>query len=194
VRANPEFLLYPHLLLEPVMDIRKWLGETVQPETISKYSPELIRSKHVNSAARRRNRVHDTSDSSLLEPFHRRTSVSPNECNHLAGRDANNHIECEDLRSICGHSSSINDSPQRYARRSRHKTRLERYEPSHIIAGEEKDARRADPDESKKSRRKRKQKPVGKPGNKTTHEFHAKNVSTDRLTVRAVTQGDLAMH
>ena len=170
------------------MDIRKWLTETVQPEPTPKHSPELVRSNHVDSAPRRKRRVHDTSDSSLLEPLHRAASASPNQCNHFAERDANDHTEGEDLRSTYSCPSSINNSPQRYARRPRHKTRPERYEPSHTIAGKrKKDARRPDPGESKKSRRKPKQKTVGKSGNNTTHDFHAKNVSTDRLTVRAVT-------
>ena len=171
------------------MDIRKWLKETVQPEPISEHSPEPVRSKHVDSAPKRRHRVHDTSDSSLLEPFYRAASASPNECNHPAERDANDHVEGEDLRSTYSHSSSIQDSPQRYARRPRHKTRPERYEPSHTIAGrKKKDARRPDAGESRKSRRKPKQKTVGRSGNNTAHDFHAKNVFTDRLTVRAVTR------
>jgi hypothetical protein len=170
------------------MDIRKWLKETVQPELASKHSPEPVGFRHVGSATRRRRRMHATSDSSILDPLHRRTNASPTKCDHSTERNANEHIEDEDLQSTYSHSPSITNSPQQYARRPRHKTRLERYEPSHKITGEQrKNAYGANLGESKKSRRKPKQKTVGKSGINPTHDFHAKNVSTDRLTVRAVT-------
>jgi hypothetical protein len=84
-------------------------------------------------------------------------------------------------------SDSINSN--RYARRPRRKTRPEHYEcPSTVVTGERgKPAHLREKGESKKPRhksRRKKGEQGEKPSSGVVQSFHAKNVSSDRLTVR----------
>ncbi|KAF1989562.1 hypothetical protein K402DRAFT_326571, partial [Aulographum hederae CBS 113979] len=96
----------------------------------------------------------------------------------------------EELRLPTGPSASSESastrSSEHYERRPRHKTRPEKYEPRSDKERERKRRGRAKKgDESKKrdktSKRKRKK---GKSGTDVSHNFHAKNVAQDRLTLK----------
>jgi hypothetical protein len=170
------------------MDIRNWLRETVQPKPVFRQDFEPFRSKHIDSASPRKHRVHGTSDSSLLDVPHRQASVLSNKGNRPNERNANEHAESDDSQSSYSNAAGTDSSRQRYARRPRYKTRPERYDPSHKATGEQKkNAHHGKRDESNKSRHKPKRRKTEKLGRGAIHDFRAKNVSKDRLTVRTVT-------
>jgi hypothetical protein len=160
------------------MDIRKWLDETVQPEAPGE--PVEPRQKAAPSK-RKRQRKRSKSDSSLLDPAtfppppRRRRKSSPEIVRKAPiERGTANDSASEAPQATVSDSSNSS----RYMRKPRRKTRPEHYEPgSH--------ADRDRKGESKKTLRKSKRKKREQPGiGGIVQNFHAKNVSGDRLTVR----------
>jgi hypothetical protein len=161
------------------MDIRKWLDETVQPEAPGE--PVELRQK-AEPSKRKRQRKRSKSDSSLLDPAtfppppRRRRKSSP----EIMRRARIERGTANDSASEAPQAATASDSSNssRYGRKPRRKTRPEHYEPgSH--------ADRDRKGESKKTRRKPKRKKREQAGiGGIVQNFHAKNVSGDRLTVR----------
>ena len=173
------------------MDIQSWLDQTVLPEQLP--SPDEKRNaatnlqakNHDQTLGRRRERKPSTSDSSLLEaqPQHRRTLlVAPQVA---LEKSAEASARSDESRSSTGSESSASSQP--YARRPRRKTRLERYEPAskHVVERGTHTRRHRKGESSRQRRRKRKK--VDNLGIGFVQGFQAKNISQDRLTVRATT-------
>ncbi|KAI8940238.1 hypothetical protein NX059_003941 [Plenodomus lindquistii] len=173
------------------MDIRKWLDETVPPEHPAglqalptadspirlNYPEKVPKAKHLPKRSR--------ADSSLLEPSPpRRTTTKrrrklSTECGTQEGAPS------DDPGGVLSEPSRCSRSSGRYARRPRRKTRPDRYEPSSKAAdGRAKHVHRNRKDESKQTRCKSKHKKGDNVGGSIGHDFHAKNVSGDRLTLK----------
>lgn len=172
------------------MDIQRWLKETAEaglppipfkdPGSAFFHRPE--RSKPVFKETHTRKRT--KSDSSLLvsQPH---SHVAPPGNPELPIETASAaSVYSEASRRSRTDSTESESSSQSYARRPRRKTRPERYEPK---ANKErgKHVHPSRKDESKKPRRKSKHKKGEKSDGGVAQSFHAKNVSRDRLTVRA---------
>lgn len=172
------------------MDIQNWLDETVKADAPP--GPANTSGPNFCHCPKKPELVFDQqcapkrvkSDSSLLVPQPcsrkalRKQSKLPNEDSSDVGAYS------EAPRLSCNGSSGSESSSQRYARKPRHKTRLERYEPKQDTE-RGKHLHRRSKGESKKSRRKSKRKTGDKSGSGVAQSFNAKNVSRDRLTVRA---------
>ncbi|KAH7087047.1 hypothetical protein FB567DRAFT_444090 [Paraphoma chrysanthemicola] len=172
------------------MDICKWLNETeVADQSLNSPQPPghdffhrvekpkpVFRQKGTPTRSR--------SDSSLLEPqpqSHRAPLARPKPLTEQpSDTDAYSKVSCPSR----GGSAESESSSQRYARKPRRKTRLERYEPSSKKQERGKYVHHSRKGESKKSRRKSKRKKGEGPANGTADTFHAKNVSGDRLTLK----------
>jgi hypothetical protein len=185
-------------LSESIMDIERWLNETAEVEPLPKPThtsgsnffqpPATGRPVFKDKRARKRTK----SDSSLLVP-HPHSYTAPKEPTlpNEEGSGESTHSE----ESHPSHNSSIESASlsQHYARKPRRKTRPERYEPKqpkergqHIHQ-----SRR---NELKRSRRKSKGKKGEKLDSGVAQTFHAKNVSRDRLTVRAAGHAVICNH
>ncbi|KAF1944108.1 hypothetical protein EJ02DRAFT_341821 [Clathrospora elynae] len=142
------------------MDIRKWLDETVQPEV----TRESIKSSRKAEPARKKRFI---SDSSLLEaPSPRRQTP-------------------EDQPDVCSEDSQASNSSGAYERKPRRKTRPEHFELSSKVTVEERGGHAHNrKGESKKTRRKSKRKKSDKTGSGVMQNFHAQNVTGDRLTLK----------
>jgi hypothetical protein len=168
------------------MDIRKWLNETVLPKQPpsppdQRSLPPLLETGETEHAHRgKRRRKRSTSDSSLLDIRPRRKKTPPTD----DAADVEGSA-CSEAFHPASQSSGSSKLSQKYARRPRHKTRPERYEPA---AKEVKErgthTHRRRKGESKKAKRKAKSRKAEKPGTSIVQSFHAKNVPSDRLTVR----------
>jgi hypothetical protein len=166
------------------MDIRKWLNETVLPKQPpsppdQRSLPPLLEARETEQPhGEKRRRKRSTSDSSLLDTRPQRKKTPPTE----DAADVEGSA-CSEAFHPASQSSGSSKSSQKYARRSRHKTRPERYEPA---AKEERGTHthRCRKGESKKTKRKAKSRKAEKPGTNIVQSFHAKNVPSDRLTVR----------
>ena len=176
------------------MDIRKWLAETVQPNL----SLNLVQQSSIEASLRPRKSkpVIDTSrrldpsksDSSLLDPRPQQEEISTNERSRVPKRDPYHKTKSNVSQATQSESSQSDTSSQQYTRKPRRKTRPERYQPSSKVIQERgKLIHQSRKGESKKMRRKSKRKKREKPGTDMMQNFHAKNVSGDRLTVRAAT-------
>jgi hypothetical protein len=164
------------------MDIRKWLDETVQPEVPLEPIEHLQRTRKTKPAKQKRQRKRSKSDSSLLDP--RSDPLQKPAANEpKPPTDGGTGQSASEARQTTPSDSSSNN---RYARRPRRKTRPEHYEHSSKAITKEwgNYAHRRGEGESKKPRRKSRCKKSEKPGNSTVQNFQAKNVSSDRLTVR----------
>jgi hypothetical protein len=157
----------------------------MQPEAPHEPIQHARKTQKLESVKCKRLRKRSKSDSSLLDPHsgHPQKS-SPNE--RKAPTDGGTEESASEARQA---TSSDSIQSNRYARRPRRKTRPDHYEnPSNVVTGERgKPAHRRGKGESKKPRRKsrRKKGEQGeKPSSGVVQSFHAKNVSSDRLTVR----------
>jgi hypothetical protein len=172
------------------MDIQRWLNETVQAEPPLKRSsasgpdfvqlPEKARPGLKDKRARKRTK----SDSSLLVP-RPHLHTAPKDPELPSGQGSGESVYSEASHTSRRSSARSELSSQPYARKPRRKTRPECYQPKqpkergqHIHQ-----SRR---DKSTRSRRKSKGKKAEKLDSGIAQTFHAKNVSGDRLTVRAV--------
>jgi hypothetical protein len=173
------------------MDIHKWLEETAEAK--APLDPPRVPGQDFFHRLENPKQVFDRkgaqkqgkSDSSLLEPqpqSHQAPLARPKPLTEQpSGASAYSKTSHP---SHCDSTDSESAS-QRYARKPRRKTRLERYEPSFKQKERGKHVHQSRKDESKKSRRKSKRKKGEKAGSAIAQTFHAKNVSGDRLTVRA---------
>jgi len=169
------------------MDIRKWLDETVLPEQppslpdhhrslVPLFQPRAIEQTHREKHGRKRS----TSDSSLLDTRPQRRKTSPIE--DVADVEKN---ACSEASHPASQSSGGSKLSQKYARRPRHKTRPERYEATaKEVKKRGTHTHRLRKGETKKTKRKSKSKNAEKSGPSTVQSFQAKNVPSDRLTVR----------
>ncbi|KAH7076838.1 hypothetical protein BKA63DRAFT_291321 [Paraphoma chrysanthemicola] len=172
------------------MDIGKWLDETEDAEQslnpprppghdflrrVGKPKP-MFRQKGTPTRSR--------SDSSLLEPqpqSHRAPPAHPKPLTEQpSDADAYSKVSCPSR----GDSAESESSSQRYARKPRRKTRLERYEPTSKKQERGKYVHHSRKGESTKSKRKSKRMKGEGPANGMANTFHAKNVSGDRLTLK----------
>lgn len=174
------------------MDIHKWLEETAEADaprdpaqTLGATFPQRPeKSKPVFKDKRAAKRTR--SDSSLLEPQPpTQRENSPAKRSKLSTEEKPvPGAHSEDSHPSQSDSAESESSSHRYARKPRRKTRLERYEPKPV----EQRVKHVHPSrkgESKKTRRKSKRRKGEHSGSGIADGFHAKNVSGNRLTVRA---------
>lgn len=168
------------------MDIRKWLDETEDTEALPNPASRsgadffLPAEKPKPVFADKRARKRTKSDSSLLDP--RPPPPKKHKAASEGSADASAYSEAS--HSDRDPSTQSEASSQHYARKPRRKTRPERYEPSSRPEnGREKHVHTSRRHKSRKTGRKSKRKKDEKPD--IGQLFQAKNVSRDRLTVRA---------
>lgn len=168
----------------PRMDIRKWLAEIELPvrsgrSRVEGFEPE--RKVVIPGAGRRRKR--SSSDSSLLkaqspQPGRRGISVGEHTGHAAQGFDRTLGSPPHLSRSDSSHSGA---KERPYARKSRRKTRPEKYTAASKRREEKAQARRPNrKNESKKSEHKSEQK---KDYSGVEREVQAEKLSKDRLTV-----------
>ncbi|KAF2146854.1 uncharacterized protein K452DRAFT_355288, partial [Aplosporella prunicola CBS 121167] len=148
------------------MNIQSWLEQTETPTTLGLPAALRAREPAAQDALRpsprhKRPRHLPSSDSSLLRVDR------PLETPGAAADD--------DLTFADDAAASIHSPPVQYARRPRHKTRPDTYEPRKDDA----EQRRKKHHKPKERRSKRRDKPDG-----LVHTFHAKHVARDRLTLK----------
>lgn len=172
------------------MDIRKWLAETENP--ISSEQPEvdrfpLPRQPDTAPDARRR-RKRSSSDSSLLKaasPQPRRKGVTAKKLDRCEVPDVVNEDHSDISRSTSGGSTGSIAASQRYARKSRRKTRADKYNVGSKNAKTQDEGQRPSRrSDSRKSKRKSRRRKDEKNHNGIGREFQARNVAKERLTVR----------
>jgi hypothetical protein len=172
------------------MNIQRWLSGIVDLQVSSVpaqtatsdvfHRPEKPRPVFDEHRAPNRSK----SDSSLLVPRSHSHRASPNVPKPSTENGAN-RADSEGSQSGCSENTESESSSQRYARKPRHKTRLERYEPKQHKEPA-KHVHQSRKSESKRLKRKSKRKKGEQSDSGVAQNFHAKNVSGDRLTVRAV--------
>jgi hypothetical protein len=177
------------VLSDSIMDIQRWLDEIARAEPPLKRDPasgsevvqlpEKARPSFKDKRARKRTK----SDSSLLVP-RPHSHTAPKEPELPSGQGSGESVYSKASHTSRRSSAQSALSSQLYARKPRRKTRPERYQPKqpkergqHIHESRK--------DKSKRSRRKSKGEKAGKLDGCVAQTFHAKNVSGDRLTVRA---------
>ena len=171
------------------MDIHRWLEETAG----AKVPPDLAQTPGSNIVQRaeklkpvfkeKRAPKRSKSDSSLLDPQPHSRRAPPKESKPSTEESSDASVYSKASRPSRNGSTESESSSHHYAQKPRHKTRLERYEPKQNKE-RGKHVHQSRKDESKKSRRKSKRKKGEKSGSGVAQNFHAKNVSRDRLTVR----------
>lgn len=176
------------------MDIRRWLDETAEsahfgfplrlPESPGS-RPHRCTEQLEPVLKKKQTRKRRKSDSSLLNPPSLRPKTTANKRKLSTGSESVDRARSE-VSSPTRSDSTPSVSSQRYERRPRRKPRPERYEPPATeIDKRGRHAYERRKGESKKSRRMSKRKKGEKPGSGIGQKFCAKNVSGDRLTVRA---------
>jgi hypothetical protein len=173
------------------MDIQKWLSEIVDTEAPSVpaqtsrsdffHRAEKPRSVFDEQCAQRRSK----SDSSLLVLQPHLHEAPPNEPKNSTENRADVRAGSEVSHSSRSETTESESSSRHYARKPRRKTRLERYEPKQHKEPA-KHVHQSRKSESKRLKRKSKRKKGEQSDSGVAQNFHAKNVSGDRLTVRAV--------
>lgn len=171
------------------MDIRKWLDQVEDGDAAPVQMTRRGDQKH-SQHKKRLNVATDTgqqkrhrSDSSLLEPRPALQQEAPRRTKQATEESVDN---CSSDHAPTHTNTDSESQNQPYARRARRKTRPDRYDPYPKKSKEaEPGTHRRKKGESKRSRRKTKNKKDEKSGNVLAQSFHAKNVSGDRLTVRA---------
>ncbi|KAL1657310.1 hypothetical protein SLS61_000356 [Didymella pomorum] len=172
------------------MDIRKWLAETENP--ISSEQPEvdrfpLPRQPDTAPDARRR-RKRSSSDSSLLKaasPQPRRKGFTAKKLDRCEVPDVVNEDHSDISRSTSGGSTGSIAASQRYARKSRRKTRADKYNVGSKNAKTQDEGQRPSRrSDSRKSKRKSRRRKDEKNHNGIGREFQARNVAKERLTLK----------
>ncbi|KAH4803010.1 hypothetical protein HBI25_117060 [Parastagonospora nodorum] len=171
------------------MDIERWLNETAEAGIPPKqgqasdsafFQPtEIPRAVFKDKHARKRAR----SDSSLLAPQTYLPRVSPVKTKPTPEKQVDTSAHSDASRPSRSDSTGSESSSHRYARRPRRKTRPELYEPKRNKE-RGKHVHQSRKDESKNPRRKSKRKKGDKSDSGVAQNFHAKNVSRDRLTLK----------
>ena len=141
--------------------------------------------------AKRKRSPSSSPDRSLRLRTGRRSSVKVNECKHqhlkcprpaehAAGSNEVIPRSSSDIRRPCvGAPQSLKASANPYQRKSRHKTRDDHYTLKQVPQARKHRLDEDTPAAGKRGKRKRKE----KSGSALMHEFHARNVARDRLTV-----------
>lgn len=170
------------------MDIDQWLQNTSAPEGeglaarlgipsfLQRANPEPVSPRH------KRKRRRPSRDSSLLEdPVSRQDDAQTNSQAALQETSSCGG-QSETSENSAFVSVSATPSTEPYRRRSRRKTRVDRYDPK----PENSRKRRPGKSKTRKETKTRKQarRNKEKHGIGHVHTFHAKNVARDRLTVR----------
>ena len=167
------------------MDIRKWLAEIESPVPsgrlrVEGFEPE--RKPVIPGTGRRRKR--SSSDSSLLkaqspQPGHRTESVGKH-----TGHAAQRSVEALGSPSHLSRSESAHSGAKErpYARKSRRKTRPEKYTAA-SKRREDKAQGLTRKNKPRKSKHKSEQKRDGRSDNKVKREVQAEKLTKDRLTV-----------
>lgn len=174
------------------MDIHRWLAETETPTPFGQpaVEPFLLPKKPNSVPGARRKRKRSSTDSSLLKapsPQPRRKGVLAIEPDRLEAREAVDRARSDVSHSTRSDSASNSSTGQRYARKPRRKTCLDRYETDTKKGrGPEGTTHPSRKRESRKSKRRPKRKKSENAYSRTGQNFHAKNVPKDRLTVRAL--------
>lgn len=172
------------------MDIRKWLAETESP--VLSEQPEVERillprqPDAVPDARRRRKR--SSSDISLLKAPFPQPRCKANERDRYGVSDVVDEGHSDASHSGPSESTASSVVSQRYARKSRRKTRADKYAIGSKRTKEQEEGQRPSrKSESRKSKRKSRRKSRRTKDDKTHNgigqEFQARNVSKDRLTV-----------
>lgn len=168
------------------MDVRKWLSETVPPSSplLQLYEHPAPRTEHVKQTtwpwSKRKRKL--STESLLSLPSRCKKKILPDPGDTL-DPDADDNTHSDASHPTSRSETSLESEP--YKRKPRRKTRPERYDPAPKHAnGRGSHTKRPRNDESKKTRRKAKRNKAEKPGIDRVRNFQAKNVSTDRLTVR----------
>ncbi|KAL8806669.1 MAG: hypothetical protein Q9182_001197 [Xanthomendoza sp. 2 TL-2023] len=136
---------------------------------------------------RRQQRRKRSSSSLYLEPaVHTKTSEKAAQNLTVVGSGKRGHVKQQDHVDIPSRATSITaDSPEKpaktYEKRSRHKTREDRYD----LEREKKPVRPRQGDKKGQSTSRKRRKRVEKSGAALMQDFSAKNVETDRLTLKA---------
>jgi hypothetical protein len=177
------------------MDIRKWLAEIESPVPSEQSDVEpFLLSKQTGSVLDARRRwKRSSSDSSVLKapsPQPRRKSATTTErdhCNAIETKETKETItEAHSNTFYSTRSDSIKQitASQHYTRKPRRKTRPDKYEAGlKKVEGQDDSQRPSRKSESKRSRRKPKRKKDDRTHNGVGHDFQARNVSRNRLTV-----------
>lgn len=171
------------------MDIQRWLNDTAEAGTPPKqgqasnsafFQPTqkpraVFKDKHARKRAK--------SDSSLLAPQTYLPIVSPRKPKPTPEKQVDTSAHSDVSRPSRSGSTGSESSSHRYARRPRRKTRPELYEPKRNKE-RGKHVHQSRKDESKNAKRKSKRRTGDRSDSGVAQNFHAKNVSRDRLTVR----------
>jgi hypothetical protein len=176
------------------MDIQEWLAAIEpppRPEYLDVESP--WKPKHPGSVTNaRRRRKRSSSDSSLLKVHSsqpRRKGALATERDRSAARDGADTAQSNGLHSTHNEFASSGIGSQRYARRPRHKVRLDRNEATSKNATEhDRKPQSTQRSGQKKPKRKPKRRQDDKTGGTIGRDFHANNVSEGRLTVRSASR------
>jgi hypothetical protein len=165
------------------MDIQRWLNETIEAETPPKLahtpaSDFFHRAEKVWPVFKQhRAQKGAKSDSSLLDPH-------PHSHTKLLSGERSHDIAYSEASRSSRNSSAGSESSQPYARKPRRKTRPERYQPKQPKERGQ-HVHQSHRDKSTRSKRRLKGTKNEKTDSGVAHAFLAKNVSRDRLTVRA---------
>jgi hypothetical protein len=172
------------------MDIEKWLVETEQPVPSEQpgFGTFLLPRQPGSVPDAGRRQKHSLSDSSWLQvpsPRPQRKGISAIEQDRHDVRDKYDRSNAS--HSTRSESRSISAASQRYVRRPRRKTHPDRYEVGPMkVKQQDRNPHPSRKSESRKSKRKSKRRKDNKMYNGIGQDFHAKNVSMDRLTVRVL--------
>jgi hypothetical protein len=179
------------------MDIQRWLNETIETEPPPKpahtpasdfsHPAEKVRPVFKQQRARKGTK----SDSSLLDPRPHSHTV-PTESKLPSGENTRESAYSEASRSS-RNGSVGSESSQPYARKPRHKTGPERYQPKQPKERGQ-HVHQSRKDKSKRLKRKSKGTKNEKRDSGIAQTFLAKNVPRDRLTVRAAGHATMCDH
>lgn len=170
------------------MDIRRWLQDTQSELSGDRGdSPSAIR--RVDSVQRRRRSQRDLrnfADDFFSEPHHGERYYKK-KASRKRRRQTPSSTGSSPSDNPSAMSSSSSESSRKYARRPRHKTRADLYDPG---SGARKRRTKKQNLEKRARKHREKHRPTpkevvvpGKPGKRMMHSFKAGNVPPDRLTV-----------
>lgn len=194
------------------MDIKKWLQQTVDGNIDLDYEVPQPEAKEV-SATRSKRWKHAASESTAsspaLEPERQATKKAKqrharevSSAQSITSALSSNKSSSASTSSSSSQGSSSSEESEHFERRKRHKTRKDLYEPN--SGARKRRSRKKEQNESEAKRKKKKKhhrtekkkqsKRAGKPGQDLINNFSAKNVQSDRLTVRPFDDTSMARY
>jgi hypothetical protein len=179
------------------MDIQRWLNETIEaeppPKTAHTPASDFFHRAEKVRPVSKQHRVQKgvKSDSSLLDPRPHSHTVSK-QSKLPSGERSHNSAYSEVSRSS-RNSSAGSESSQPYVRKPRRKTRPERYQPKQPKERGQ-HVHQSRRNKSTRSKRRSKGTKNEKTDSGVAQPFLAKNVSRDRLTVRAAGHAVICDH